>query len=203
VLLAAVLGYSMSVDGQTAVRQPDPNFRAWLTFGQSVALTDFDGDSIIDQATLGGVGFSKSISVSLSTSKKQSVLRFTTASYNHGSLFAYDTNNDGDIDLVWTDLLNPDDVIVWLNDGAGQFQQVGSRAYADRFVVGASGIIRFSERSRELAACQSPRSAPDQAEAQAIVFRTAGLALVSRRDQCFGRNSFLTTTAGRAPPSIV
>src|SRR5689334_3360424 len=81
-----------------------------LRFGQFFALADFDGDHHIDQAMLGGVGRNKSIEVSLSRTKSRTLLRFDTLSNERGSLFTGDIDNDGDNDLIWSDLIHPDDV---------------------------------------------------------------------------------------------
>ncbi|HEY6332361.1 MAG TPA: hypothetical protein VI756_23755, partial [Blastocatellia bacterium] len=75
-------GYAMSAGTLVTVTAPQiPAPR--LTFGQSIALSDLDGDNALDQATLGVIGFSKSIRVSLSSTRASSLLQFTTSSYNH------------------------------------------------------------------------------------------------------------------------
>jgi hypothetical protein len=202
-LLSAVLGYAMPAWGRSAARPGLLVYGPRLAFGQSVALTDFDGDSVIDQATLGSVGFSKSIRVSLSTTKKASVLQFTTSSYNHGSLFAYDTNNDGDVDLVWTDLVHPDDVVVWLNDGSGQFERVSSRYYADRFIVGSSGLNGYSGQTRELAVSQAHPPSLDQIGHGQNSLDVLSTLRISRPNQSLRPLSIMRSMAGRDPPATV
>src|SRR5580704_6413627 len=202
-LLAAVLGYAMPVGASSTPKPHHLLSGPRLAFGQSVALSDLDGDSVIDQATLGAVGFSKSIRVSLSTTKKASVLQFTTSSYNHGSLFAYDTNNDGDIDLVWTDLVHPDDVVVWLNNGSGQFERVPSRCYADSFVIGSSGLRGYSGQTRELAACQSHPQSLDQIGRGQTCFDVLGTSSSSRPNPLFRLHSIERAMAGRDPPAFL
>jgi hypothetical protein len=199
-VLAAVVGYATSVGGHTAAQPaiiPGPR----LAFGQSVAFTDLDGDSVVDQATLRAVGFSKSIRVSLSTTRNSSVLLFTTSSSARGSLFAYDINNDGDVDLVWSDLIHPDDVVVWLNDGSGQFERVCNRYYASNFILGASGLGGWSRQTRELAASQPQPPAPDQIGRRHSVFGPSPALKVSRTNQCFRLPSLERAMAGRDPPS--
>ena len=112
-----------------------PDVSAFLYFGQSLALADFDGDDHIDKATLGGIGRNKSLEIRLSHTKTRTVLHFDTLTSARGSVFARDVDNDGDNDLIWTDLVHPDDVIIWLDDGTGRFERVCSDKYAKEFVL--------------------------------------------------------------------
>src|SRR5262249_35071518 len=113
---ARTVDYSRSL----AASPPPPR----LGFGKSLALSDFDGDNLADRARLGGEGARKSIEIYLSRTGKLSVLQFETLSAAHGSLLAQDVNNDGDVDLIWTDLLHPDDVVIWINNGLGRFERI-------------------------------------------------------------------------------
>jgi len=106
-----------------------------LRFGQSIVLSDFDSDGIVDEATVDGSSLHKSVGIMLSGSRKRSFLHFNANRANYGSLFAQDVDNDGATDLVWTDLLHADDVIVWLGDGTGQFERASTKAYRDRFTL--------------------------------------------------------------------
>jgi|SRR5215467_4070433 len=101
-----------------------------------LALADLDGDNLVDKAELGGTGLSKNIQLKLSRSGKSSVLTFDTASLDRGSLLAQDVNDDGEIDLIWTDLVHPDAVVVWLNTGLGGFERAGAARFGDRFTLG-------------------------------------------------------------------
>src|SRR5690349_1449675 len=84
-----------------------------LAFDQSLAFADFDADDKPDQASLTGTGAWKSIAVYGSRSKSRTILSFRGEDYGNGSLFAHDIDNDGDMDLIWTDLLHEDSVRVW------------------------------------------------------------------------------------------
>lgn len=115
--------------------QAKPNAKTLLLFGQSVALADFDGDNRIDKATLGGNGRNKSIEIRLSYARTPTFLHFDTVSAEQGSLFAADIDHDGDDDLIWSDLLHPEDVVIWVDDGSGRFGRLCPDTYAEAFVL--------------------------------------------------------------------
>lgn len=106
-----------------------------LRFGHSIALSDFDSDGLIDEARVEGSGPRKSIEVVLSQTGKLLVLHFDAIEGSDGSLFAEDVNNDGATDLIWTDLLHADDVVVWLGNGAGEFERASGTSFADGFTL--------------------------------------------------------------------
>lgn len=95
----------------------------YLGYGRSVAISDLNGDRILDEAELAWNGLDKSISLKFAKNQQSSVLRFSTQGAWQGSLIARDIDNDGDIDLVWTDTVNPNDVVVWVNNGVGCFER--------------------------------------------------------------------------------
>src|SRR5215471_17543434 len=105
-----------------------------------LALADLDGDNLVDKAELGGTGLSKNIQLKLTRSGKSSVLTFDTAFLDRGSLLAQDVNDDGEIDLIWTDLVHPDAVVIWLNTGLGGFERAGAGQFGDRFILGGFKI---------------------------------------------------------------
>lgn len=111
-----------------------------LRFGQSTVLSDFDADGLVDEATLDGSSTQKNVGILLSRTGKRSFLHFDANRANYGSLFAQDVDNDGATDLVWTDLLHADDVIVWLGDGTGRFERASTNAYRDRFTLGHTNV---------------------------------------------------------------
>jgi hypothetical protein len=121
---------------------------AFLHFGQSLALADFDGDDRIDTATLSSTGRNKDIEIRLSRAKSRIVLRFDTQTSELGSLFSRDVDNDGDNDLIWSNLLRADDVVIWLDDGSGRFDRVPSDEYANIFVLSNAPACGGSEIPR-------------------------------------------------------
>ena len=128
--------------------QPASDRGAFLHFGQSLALADFDGDDRIDTATLSSTGRNKDIEIRLSRGKSCIVLRFDTQTSERGSLFTRDVDNDGDNDLIWSNLLRADDVVIWLDDGSGRFDRVPSGEYADMFVLSNAPSCGGSEIPR-------------------------------------------------------
>jgi hypothetical protein len=112
-----------------------PSQSTALRFGQSLALADFDGDDQVDRAMLTGTGRNKSLEIYLSHTNARAVLHFDTKTSERGSLYTRDIDSDGDNDLIWTDLLHPDDVVIWLDDGTGRFESVCPDKYAAEFVL--------------------------------------------------------------------
>ncbi|HJZ66982.1 MAG TPA: VCBS repeat-containing protein [Blastocatellia bacterium] len=127
------------------VLRPKPGAQAssaqpLLRFSQSFALSDFDGDGRSDVASLSEVGQRKIVEIGLSRTGTRSLLQFDTESVGPGSLVADDVNDDGATDLVWTDLLHPNDVVIWFGDGAGRFERFCPHEYASRFVIPDSSV---------------------------------------------------------------
>ena len=132
---------------------------SFLHFGQSLALADFDGDNRTDTATLVGGGRIKDIEIRLSRAKASVVLRFNTLSSERGSLFTSDIDNDGDNDLIWSDLLRADDVVIWLDDGTGRFDRVSPGEHANMFVLSKGPTCGGFEIPREDSASSSQYNA--------------------------------------------
>jgi len=124
---------------------------------QSTAFSDVDGDQILDRATVTGTGADKSIRIYFSHNNSSSVLSFSSPSPGAGSLLASDVDRDGDVDLVWTDLVNPSEVVVWLNDGLGRFERAASTEFAVAFIIGGNGIGDDSPAGRQNPAGTSNR----------------------------------------------
>jgi len=124
---------------------------------QTTTFPDVDGDQILDRATVTGTGADKSISVYISHDHSSSVLSFSSSSSGSGSLLASDVDQDGDVDLVWTDLVDPGEVVVWLNDGLGRFERAPSAQFAAAFVIGGNGLGENSPAERQNPAANSHR----------------------------------------------
>ena len=139
VLLLVLAIYPASTLSQHKCLEVSEN-RSPLRFGQSIALSDFDADGLIDEARLDSSGSGKRVNIPLSRVGKLLVLTFETKPGELGSLIAQDIDNDGATDLVYTDLLHVEDVIVWLGDGAGQFERVSAKVYGDRFTLGYKNV---------------------------------------------------------------
>ena len=120
-----------------------------LRFGQILALSDFDADGLMDKATLASWGAHRSVEVMLSRSGKPLVLHFDNGSVDRGSLVAKDVDNDGAADLIWTDLLHADGVVIWLGDGDGRFSRVPASAYANGYTLPETSVNTPDESIRE------------------------------------------------------
>jgi hypothetical protein len=197
VLLLTVMSCYLSPTTRQDLRPH--RIRSRVRFGQSVALSDLDGDNRVDKATLGATGFSKSIRLDFGT-QKRSVLLFDTSTCDRGSLVACDIDNDGDIDLVWTDLIHPDQVVVWLNDGAGEFQPVYHRSFATDFVVDASGVTGDSTQAPELALYQMHPAPIDQALERRRSIHTSAPLTASQASATIKPSSTCRAIADRGPP---
>jgi hypothetical protein len=182
--------------------QAAPDRTTFLSFGQSVALADFDGDDRIDEATLGGTGRNKNIEIRLSYAKAPTFLHFDTRTSDLGSLFAADIDHDGDNDLIWSDLLHPDDVVIWLDDGTGRFGRVSPDRYADDFVISSAPALGDSEIPHQDFAF-SPRHDPFHAASSANEsFRSARTPIFSSEwRQVLVDACSLRTPLDRGPPS--
>jgi len=120
-------------------------------FPQSVALSDFDADGLVDVARLDGSGLRRSIEILLSGTGRRSFLHFHTIRGNHGSLFAQDLDNDGATDLIWANPFQASDVVVWLGDGTGRFEQVDPAEYQSASGFGNAQVIEPDGSNQETA----------------------------------------------------
>jgi len=175
----------------------------FLRFGQSLALADFDGDDRIDTATLNGFGRDKHIEIRLSRLKSRVVLCFNTLTSEQGSLFTRDVDNDGDSDLIWSDLLRPGDVVVWMGDGSGRFDRVSPDRYATVFVLSNAPGFSGSEipcQDYALGPRYAPLSALLVAQKVDLSVRKPILIRESRRVRI--NPDLLSTPFDRGPPQI-
>jgi hypothetical protein len=175
---------------------------ARLRFSQLVALSDFDSDGLIDQARLEGSGPRKSIEVILSRNRELLILHFDTNDGSRGSLFAHDVNNDGATDLIWTDLLHADDVVVWLGNGAGRFERVPESALGDGFTISDVNVDAPAESTHDPAVSSGINRPTDHAISQRLCERTT-----CRLPDEPNRVATLAATTGtqsvRGPPTLL
>jgi hypothetical protein len=173
-----------------------------LRYGQSLALADFDGDHRIDDATLRGTGRHKSIDIRLSQTKTHRVLYFDVQTDATGALFAGDVDDDGDNDLVWSDLLHPQDVIVWLDDGTGRFERAEPDRYAKAFVLTAEPVVQLAEIPHQDLAFSSQTivhllpSGPQPSSFKALIHR-------GESTRHFVTTLSLTAHTVRGPPFLI
>ena len=176
---------------------------ARLRFGQSIALSDFDADGLVDVARLDTSGSHKNVAILLSASRKLSFLHFDSRGVGNGTLLAQDVDNDGAPDLVWTDLLREDSVVVWLSDGSGDFEQVTACAYGGPFTLGGTNIAAPGELNHETAINFETKRPLDQMLVQACVDRTATRLPNQPSDRIATSTPVLEQPADRGPPPLL
>lgn len=176
---------------------------AALRFGQSIALSDFDADGLVDEARLEGSSWRKSVGILLSGTNKRSFLHFSGVRSDYGSLFAQDVDNDGATDLVWTDLLHADDVIVWLGDGTGQFQRASRKTFSDRFVLTHSSAAAPGSSDHEAAIISTTNRPLDQLLVRKCRLQPTVVLPSLRFDSIAALSPALSQPAGRSPPFLL
>jgi len=171
-------------------------------FGQSIALSDFDADGLIDEARLDGSSLHRSIGILLSGTGKQSFLHFNASRADYGLLFAKDVDNDGATDLIWTDPLHANDVVVWLGDGSGQFERVDPREYGGGFALGTTEVAQPDGSNQETAITFETNRLLDQTLSQKCLDRSASKLPNDYPDRLATSSPALGQPTGRAPPLL-
>ena len=102
------------------------SLRVSSSFKRVPPWVDFDDDRVEDALTFTANGGHPDVEISLSTTHAVLILPVDSVSPVMGSLAVHDLDRDGDEDLLWQgkQVLAPAEVIVWLNDGTGQFARV-------------------------------------------------------------------------------
>jgi hypothetical protein len=199
VLLLAILIYSVCPVPQQ--RHPAASESSGSPrLGQSIVLSDFDADGFIDEARLEGSAFHKSVGILLSGTGKRSFIHFSTNRIVHGSLFAQDIDNDGTTDLIWTDNFRRNNVLVWLGDGSGRFEQVDSSDYRREFALGNTAVSESDNSSQETAINFETSSPLDQTPNAKYLDHSAGGHPSGYPDRLAATSAGLRLPAGRAPP---
>ncbi len=202
-LIALLVGEARSFSDLPRGYTENPRRLSLLRFGETLALADFDGDNRVDQAVLGGAGRYKSIEVHLSRTHARTLFQFATSTNDQGSLFSSDVDSDGDSDLIWTDLLHPEDVIVWLADGAGHFERSCSHQYAEEFVFGGLPAIGDIESSnQDLAIGPQRHQFPTPRPNRGFDYQLTATLLYSETRQVQISNCATLSPVDRGPPSL-
>ena len=174
-----------------------------LLFGQTLVLSDFDNDGSVDRARIASEGSRKSISIQPGISGPVSWLHFETSSNTQGSLFSEDVDDDGDADLVWTDLFHGDSVVVWLGDGTGRFERAGSRQYAKNFTVGGFRLTESSQDSREQASDDETNSQVTlEPDGRSVQVRAPAIIIIPRSQTVLPTGA-TRRQPSRGPPSLL
>ena len=196
-LALVVLGANRLPPG---IHAETPNSSAASRFAQSIALSDFDADGLIDEARLDGSSSHRSVGILLSGTGKRSFLHFNANRANCGSLFAQDIDNDGATDLIWTDPLNANDVVVWLGTGTGQFERVDAREYRGGFALGNPEVAQPDGSNQETAITFETNRPLDQVLSQKCLDQSASELPNDYPDRLATSSPALGQPTGRAPP---
>jgi hypothetical protein len=174
--------------------------------GITVAIADFDGDHRLDLASIqtgrdGCGGSAYWIQFQLSTAGRQSIQ--LVAPPGGLQIEARDVNGDHAVDLVFTATWFRQPVAILLNDGRGSFSRADPTASAELF--SEPKTICVSGRRLAAAAVGLPpqsRARVDKAEKYPLHERSSA-GLVFSSVPAFPADTFLFSSAGRAPPSQV
>lgn len=198
-LLLALAIYPANVLPQQ--RNPDASQSpSRLRFAQSIALSDFDADGLIDEAKLNACGDHKRVWLFLSGTRKLSFIDFESKVVGHGSLLSQDVDNDGAPDLIWTDLFRADAVIVWLGDGGGEFERQTSFRHGGAFTVGDANIAAPSDSNQEIEINLESNSPLDHTPLQKFADRTATAVKSQDSNRIGSASPAVDRPADRGPP---
>jgi hypothetical protein len=200
-LLLALVVLGASILPQK-VHTETPHWPAASRFAQSIALSDFDADGLIDEARLDGSSLHRSVGILLSGTGKRSFLHFNANRANCGSLFAQDVDNDGATDLIWTDPLHTNDVVVWLGTGTGQFQRVDTREYSGGVALGNQQVAQPDGSNQETAINFETNRPLDQTLSQKCLDQSASELPSDYPGRLAISSPALGKPTGRAPPLL-
>ena len=199
-LLIAIAICTINTSAQNFSASPKPVNQ--VRFSQFTAISDFDSDGVLDEATIEGSSFHKSVGILLSRSGKRSFLHFRPEHPIDGSLFAADLDNDGATDLIWADPLNRGDVAVWLGDGSGKFERVDSSQFFSDFELGDPEIATPDGSNEETVFISETNRPLDQNVNQKSFDRIASNVSNTYTDQPATPSPALGQLTGRDPPAF-
>jgi hypothetical protein len=207
VTLALVTLLAARAYGVSALPRPAepaaPRNSTFLRFGQTLALADFDGDDLVDKATLNGNGRTKSLEVRFSHTTARTLLRFDTPTAERGSIFTSDVDHDGDNDLIWTDLLHPDDVVIWLDDGRGRFERACPDKFASAFVLTDAPTFGYPEIPHQDFAAGPQRDTFSSSPAPSPGHSPPAKIIAGHWQPVRAASGCHQTTSNRGPPSLL
>jgi hypothetical protein len=166
----------------------------------STALSDFDADGVVDEARLEGSASRKCVGILLCGTGRRSFLHFDTNRTIQGSLHAQDIDNDGATDLIWTDTLGSHDVLVWLGDGNGRFEQADFSWYPAWVKPGNTSIAEPDESSPENAIAFETERPLGQTSNPRYLDHSSNDRTVGDPDPRTATSPALSQPSGRAPP---
>ena len=199
-LLLAFTIYPGGTSSQQTISESSAN-KAPLRFGQSIALSDFDADGLLDEARLDGSSVRKVVGIRLSGTGERSFLHFYPIRANQGSLFARDLDNDGATDLIWTNPFHAGDVVVWLGDGTGRFERVDPSDYRCAFALSNAEVAQPDGANQETAINFETNRPLEPTINQKCLDQSAAELPTDYPDRIATASPALGQPAGRDPPS--
>ncbi len=200
ILPLAILIYSVGALPQQGQANGGSERSEPVYLGEAIVLSDFDADGLVDEARIEGSAFRKSVGILLSGTGKRSFLHFTTNRIVHGSLLAKDIDNDGITDLIWTDNFRRNNVLVWLGDGSGRFEQRDSSEYHREFAFGNTAVAESDNSNQETAINFETNPPLDQALNPKYLDHAATARPSDYSDRLASTSPALSLPSGRAPP---
>ena len=164
-LLVLLMLFGASLRPSVAVWAEAPSSRPSLRVSSSLervsTQVDFDDDRVVDTLTFTASEEDPDVEIYLSFTHTVLILPVDAVSSVTGSLAVRDLDRDGDEDLLWQGMqvLAPAEVIVWLNDGTGQFARVlPPGSVLSRPTPGFSLGLGSPHSSRTREVCSLPRN---------------------------------------------
>ena len=202
-LLLALTAYGASFSSPQRDGEPSPS-RPQSPVATSLVLSDLDGDGLVDQATLGMGDLQNSIELELSRTGELAVLQFSPKTGDSGALFARDLDSDSDTDLLWRGGLPPQEVIVWLNDGSGQFECLCPPEAGDRqAAIGGAGVSVAPHRRSESVLSAKRHPSPGPLLSYRWDFHAATNSRNPRREQVWTPACAQRPPTDRGPPPVL
>jgi hypothetical protein len=195
------------VYGGTAARAHAENSPTTLLGPSSTfAIADFDGDRRPDFASIqtgqnrsGSSDYS--IQIYLSEVGRQSIQ--LVAPVGGLQIEARDVDGDHSIDLVVSTTWRREPVAIFLNDGHGSFSRAEAAAFPGAFSECRTNFVSGSNPATDALGISPQSGASACAEENVSLLRRLPASLILASSAGFPPDPFLTSHAGRAPPSEV
>jgi hypothetical protein len=174
--------------------------------GLTFAIADFDGDRRPDFASIqpaenGSASSDYSIQIYLSEVRRQSI--HLVAPVGGLQIEARDVDGDDAIDLVVSTTWRREPVAIFLNDGHGSFSRAEVAAFPAAFSACQTNFVSRSNPATDGIGVSPQTGASICAEEKDSLFDRSPASLILASNAGFPPDSFLTSHAGRAPPSEV
>ena len=181
--------------------------RLVLPTASTAPIYQLDKDLIADRVILESNGLEKKISIRFGNMRRQDV-GFTTATADVGVIVPGDIDRDGDVDIVWIGNGAPQNAIVLINEGEGNFAEADSTSFSleldGLFNTGDPPDKRLTKLRRKQASLSSSSFSDIAARPEIGLTIPATIGShFSDLQRIADQSAFLTRLRGRAPPSLL